>query len=208
VRRLVGELNHPDPGAKLKELDPPKRLGEQIRKLVPGVDVARLEVSFLQAASDEVVPHPDVLAPFMKNGVLYQSQSGLAVHSEFHRSSVSAEEITKQSNKPERLSRSSGGCYVLGLVARHGHHLLLDRLSANVTLAEEKEDPARALAGVDVVGVVAVTVPDKVCLPKTPQVVEAMVESPRNIADDPLHSLLVLRCRSQHEPTNVADGEC
>jgi hypothetical protein len=44
--------------------------GEQIRKLVLGVDVARLEVPFLQAASDEVVPHPDVLAPFMKNGVL------------------------------------------------------------------------------------------------------------------------------------------
>jgi hypothetical protein len=70
VRRLVGELDHPDPGAKLKELDPPKGLGEQIRKLVLGVDVAHLEVPFLQAASDEVVPHPDVLAPFMKNGVL------------------------------------------------------------------------------------------------------------------------------------------
>jgi hypothetical protein len=47
VRRLVGELDHPDPGAKLKELDPPKGLGEQIRKLASGVDVARLEVSFL-----------------------------------------------------------------------------------------------------------------------------------------------------------------
>jgi hypothetical protein len=31
VRRLVGELDHPDPGAKLKKLDPPKGLGEQIR---------------------------------------------------------------------------------------------------------------------------------------------------------------------------------
>jgi hypothetical protein len=70
VRRLVGELNHPDPGAELKELDPPKRLGEQIRKLVLGVDVARLEAPFLQVASDEVVPHPNVLAPFMKNEVL------------------------------------------------------------------------------------------------------------------------------------------
>jgi hypothetical protein len=104
VRRLVGELDHPDPGAKLKEHDPLKGLGEQIRKLVLGVDVARLEVPFLQAASDEVVPHPDVLAPFMKNGVLCQGQSGLAVHPEFYRSSVSDEEITKQSNKPERLS--------------------------------------------------------------------------------------------------------
>jgi hypothetical protein len=73
VRRLVGELDHPDPGAKLKELDPPKGLGEQIRKLVLGVDVARLEVHFLQAALNEVVPHPDVLALFMKNRVLCQS---------------------------------------------------------------------------------------------------------------------------------------
>jgi len=70
VRRLVGELDHPGPGAKLKELDPPKGLGEQIRKLVLGVDVARLDAFFLQAASDEVVPHPDVLAPFVKNGIL------------------------------------------------------------------------------------------------------------------------------------------
>jgi hypothetical protein len=66
----VGELDHPDPGTKLKELDPPKGLDEQIHKLFLGVDVARLEVPFLQAASDEVVSHPDVLAPFIKNGVL------------------------------------------------------------------------------------------------------------------------------------------
>jgi hypothetical protein len=207
MRRLVGELDYPDPGAKLMKLDPPKGLGEQIRKLVLGVDIARLEAPFLQAASDKVVPHPDVLAPFMKNGVLCQGQSELAVHPEFHRSSVSVEEITNQSNKPERLSRDGGGCYVLDLAAGQGHHLLLDRLPANEALAEEEEDPARALAGVDVVGVGAVAVPDKVCLPKTPQVVEVVVESPYNIADDPLHSLLVFCHQSLHEPTNVADGE-
>jgi hypothetical protein len=207
VRHLVGELDHPDPKAKLKELDPPKGLGEQIRKLVLDVDVARLKIPFLQAASDKVIPHPDVLAPFMKNGVPCQGQSGLAVHPEFHRSSVSAEEITKQSNKPERLSQSGGSCYVLCLAVEQSHHLLLDRLPANEAL-DEKEDPARALAGVDVADVVTVAVPDKVCLPRAPRVVETMVESPRNIADDPLHSLLVLRCRSLHEPTNVADGEC
>lgn len=72
VRRLVGRLNHPGPGAELKELEPPKRLGEQVRKLILGVDVARLDAPFLQTASDEVVPHPDVLAPFMENGVLCQ----------------------------------------------------------------------------------------------------------------------------------------
>jgi hypothetical protein len=47
-----------------------------------------------------------------------------------------------------------------------------------------------------------------VCLPRTPRVVDTMVESPRNVADNPLHSLLVLRRWSLHEPTNVADGEC
>jgi hypothetical protein len=208
VCRLVGELDHPDPGAKLKELDPPKGVGEQIRKLVLGVDVARLEVPFLQEASNEVVPHPDVLAPLMKTGVLCQGQSGIAVHPEFHRSSVSIEETTQQSNKPERLSRSGGGCYVLGLAAGQGHHLLLDRLPANETLAEEEEDPARALASVDVAGVVAVAVPNKVCLPRAPRVVEVVVESPHKIVDDPLHSLLVLHCQSLHELTNVADGEC
>jgi hypothetical protein len=55
---------------------------------------------------------------------------------------------------------------------------------------------------------VAVAVSDKVYLPRAPRIVEAVVESPCNIADDPLHSLLVLRRRSLREPTDVADGEC
>jgi hypothetical protein len=120
------ELDHPDPGAKLKELDPPKGFGEQIRKLVLGVDIARFEAPFLQAVSNEMVPHPDVLASFMKNGVLCQGQSRLVVHHEFHCFCVSTEEITKQSNKPELLSRSGGCCYILSLTAGQGHHLLLD----------------------------------------------------------------------------------
>ena len=91
VRRLVGGVDHPGPGAELKELDPPKGLGEQVCKLVLGVDVACLDAPVLQAASDEVVPHPDVLAPFMENGVLRQGEGGLAVHPELHRSNVSAE---------------------------------------------------------------------------------------------------------------------
>jgi hypothetical protein len=56
VHHLVGELNHPDPEAKLMELDPPNGLGEQICKLILCVDVARLEAPFLQAASNDVVP--------------------------------------------------------------------------------------------------------------------------------------------------------
>jgi hypothetical protein len=112
-----------------------------------------------------VVSYPDVLVLFIKNGVLCQGQSRLVVHPEFHRSSVSTEEITKQSKKPERLSQSGGGCYVLGLTAGQGHHLLLDRLLANEALVEEEEDLVRALAGVDVPDVVTIVVPDKMCLP-------------------------------------------
>ena len=70
VRRLVGELNHPDPGAEFEELDPPKRLGEQVCELVRGVDVARLDAPFFHTAADEVIPQSDVLAPFVEHGVL------------------------------------------------------------------------------------------------------------------------------------------
>jgi hypothetical protein len=94
--------------------------------LILGVDVACLDAPFLQTASDEVIPHPDVFAPFMENEVLRLGQSRLAVHSELHRSSVSAKEITEQSSEPDRLSRSGGGRDVLGLAAGQGHHLLFD----------------------------------------------------------------------------------
>jgi hypothetical protein len=70
MHHFVGELDHPNSRAKLMKLDPPKGLDEQILKLVLGVDVACLEAPLLQAVSDKVVPHPNVFAPFMKNGVL------------------------------------------------------------------------------------------------------------------------------------------
>jgi hypothetical protein len=81
-------------------------------------------------------------------------------------------------------------------------------LQLDKALTEEEEDLTRALAGVDVTSVITVAVPDKVCLPREPRVVDALVESPCNIADDSLHSLLMLHRRSLHEPTNVADREC
>jgi hypothetical protein len=70
VCRLVRNLDHPGLGAELQEPDPPKRLGEQVCKMVLGVDIACLDAPFLQIASDEVVPHPDVLPPFIENRVL------------------------------------------------------------------------------------------------------------------------------------------
>ena len=80
VCRLVGKLSHSRPRTKLKELDPPKGLGEQIRKLILGVDVSRLDASFCQTVTDEMIPHPDVLAPFMEHGVLGQRQGLSLIH--------------------------------------------------------------------------------------------------------------------------------
>jgi hypothetical protein len=75
VRRLVGKFSHPRPGTKLKELNPPKGLGEQVRKLILGVDVACMDAPFCQAVSDEMVSQPDVLAPFMNTGFLANARA-------------------------------------------------------------------------------------------------------------------------------------
>jgi hypothetical protein len=55
--------------------------------------------------------------------------------------------------------------------------------------------------------VVAVAVANEAFRVRTPQVKKAVVESPHNVVEDPLNSLLVLLRRLLHEPTDVADGE-
>ena len=73
----MGKLNHPDPGAKFEELDPPKGLGEQVCELILGVDVARLDAPFFHTAADEVVPQSDVLSPFVENGFFARARADL-----------------------------------------------------------------------------------------------------------------------------------
>jgi hypothetical protein len=111
----VGKLRHPEPRTKFKELDPPKGLGEQVRKLILGVDIARIDAPFYQTVTDEVLHHLDMLAPFMEYGVLGQRQGTLAIHPKF-----------------------GGGHYVLSLTAEHSHHLLFDRLLADGHLPRKK----------------------------------------------------------------------
>ena len=77
--RLLGNFNHPNPGAKLLELDLPKRLGEKVGELILGVDVADLDALIIQATSDEVVLDADMLVVLMEDKVLRQCQGGLAV---------------------------------------------------------------------------------------------------------------------------------
>ena len=81
---LLGNLSHPNPGAKLLELDPPKGLGEKVSELILGVDIAGLDASLIQAAPNEVVLDSDMLAALMEDGVLRQGQGGLAIHPELH----------------------------------------------------------------------------------------------------------------------------
>jgi hypothetical protein len=80
----MGNLNHPNSGVKLLELDPPKGLSEEVGELVLGVDVAGLDAPLIQAAPDEVVLDADMLAVLMEDGVLRQGQSRLVVHPELH----------------------------------------------------------------------------------------------------------------------------
>ena len=47
------KLGHPGPGAKLNKLDLPKVLGEQVCKLILGVDVARLDAPFCQTVTND-----------------------------------------------------------------------------------------------------------------------------------------------------------
>ena len=103
------------------------------------------------------------------------------------------------------VAESSGD--VLCLTAGQSHHLLLDRLPADKTLAEEKHRPARTLARVDVAGVVVVTVTDEVCRVRIPRVVQVIVEGARDVADDPLDGLQMLCRRSLHEPTDVGSPQ-
>jgi hypothetical protein len=84
VWRLLGNLNHPNLGAKLLELDPPKGLGEKVGELILGVDVVGLDALLIQTAPDKVVLDADMLAALMENGVLCQGQGGLVVHPELH----------------------------------------------------------------------------------------------------------------------------
>ena len=93
---LLGNLSHPNFGAKLLELDPPKGLGEEVSEVVLGVDVAGLDGPLIQAAPDKVVLDVDMLAVLMEDVVLRQGQGGLAVHPELHCLCVSAKEIAQQ----------------------------------------------------------------------------------------------------------------
>jgi hypothetical protein len=88
-------LNHPNPNAKLLELDPPKGLGKKVGELVLGVDVAGLDTPLIQAAPNKVILDSDMLAMLMEDGVLRQGQGGLVVHPELHCFCVSAQEIAQ-----------------------------------------------------------------------------------------------------------------
>jgi hypothetical protein len=70
-------LNHPNPGAKLLELNSPKGLGEKVGELILGVDVSGLDAPLIQAAPDEVVLDADMLAVLMEDGFFAKAKADL-----------------------------------------------------------------------------------------------------------------------------------
>jgi len=85
--------------------------------------------------------------------------------------------------------------------------MLLHQLLADQTFVKEEQCPASALACVDVAGEVTVVVLYEVLRTGTPWVVQAVVGGACDVAEDPLDGLLMLRRRSLHEATDVANGE-
>ena len=63
-------MDHPNSGAQVLELDPPKGLGEKVGELILGVDVACLDAPLIQAAPNEVILDSDMLAALMEDWVL------------------------------------------------------------------------------------------------------------------------------------------
>ena len=70
-------MNHPNPGAKLLELDPPKGPGEKIGELILGVDVAGLDAPLIQTAPDEVVLDADMLVALIKTRFFVKAKADL-----------------------------------------------------------------------------------------------------------------------------------
>ena len=158
-----------------------------------------------------MVLNADILAALMEDGVLRQGQGGFAVHPELHCFSFSAQEIAQQLSQPESLSRSGcGSSDVLRFATGQSHHLLLEWLPADQTLAEEEQSAAGALAHVDVTSEVAVAVLDEVLRTGTPRVVQAVVGGALNVAEYPLDSLLMQQpdaeARAQHEVVEACWG--
>jgi hypothetical protein len=91
----LGILNHPNPSAKLLELDPPKALGKKVGKLVLGVNAAGLDTPLIQVAPNKVVLDSDMLAMLMEDRVIHQGQGKLAVHPELHCFCISTQEIAQ-----------------------------------------------------------------------------------------------------------------
>ena len=68
------DLLQTNPLPHLLKLGLAQGLSENVCKLISGWNVFGLDASIFQAASDEVVLDPDMLAPFMEDWVLGQSE--------------------------------------------------------------------------------------------------------------------------------------
>jgi len=70
IAPLLLDLLNPNLGPQLSESNAPKWLGEDVPELSSSLDMLELDLSTIDAVTDEVIFGVDVLAPVVVDGVL------------------------------------------------------------------------------------------------------------------------------------------
>ena len=91
-------------GPQLCESNAPKWLGEDVTELSSSLDMLELDLSTIDAVTDEVILGVDVLAPVVVDGVLGKGNGGLVVHHQDGCPSVFSGELCQQPPQPNSLA--------------------------------------------------------------------------------------------------------
>ena len=104
IALLLLDLLNPNLGPQLCESNAPKWLGEDVPELSSSLDMLELDLSTIDAVTDEVKLGVDVLASVMVDGVLCQSNGGLVVHHQDRCPSFFSGELCQQPPQPNSLA--------------------------------------------------------------------------------------------------------
>src|SRR5579859_6957399 len=87
------DFHHADHAPKLHEPEAPKRLGEDVSELPPGLDELDDDLSSVDAVSKEVELHVDMLASVMEDWILRQRDRRLVIHLQRRRPCLNTGEL-------------------------------------------------------------------------------------------------------------------
>jgi hypothetical protein len=106
-------IHHADARAKLLEPNSSKGLGENVCELLAGSDMLDVDLPGVDAVTDEMVPHLDVLAPILKHQVLSQLDGGFVVDEDGSGTALFAGHVVQQAMQPHSLTGRGGSCDIL-----------------------------------------------------------------------------------------------